>query len=75
MKKPLLLLIALIFLTVSCSSSKKAENDTDNDILPDEDAADEDAADEDGTDDNDEIVNINPCEQNPCENFANVDGT
>ena len=38
MKKLLLLLITMIFLTVSCGSSKKAENDAD--ILPDEDAVD-----------------------------------
>ena len=38
MKKLLFLLITLIFLAVSCSGSKKAENDIDTDILPDEDA-------------------------------------
>ena len=52
MKKLLLLLIALTFLTVSCSSSKKTENDTD--LLPDEDEiSDEDAVEPD-EDENDE---------------------
>ncbi len=76
MKKLLLLLIALIFLTVSCSSSKKAENN-DNAVLPDEDAEndadilpDEDA----DSDDGDEIEDIDPCNPNPCENLANSDG-
>ena len=41
MKKLLLLLITLIFLAVSCSGSKKAENN-DNAVLPDEDMTDVD---------------------------------
>ena len=76
MKKLLLLLIALIFLTVSCSSSKKAENDVD--ILPDEDAVDEDTnimPDEDSADEDIEFVVFGSCEPNPCENLANSDGT
>ena len=86
MKKLLLLLIALIFLVISCGGSKKA------DVLPDEDATDADGieedadlddevnVDEDETDDEepdedeDEIEDIDPCEQNPCENLANSDG-
>ncbi len=60
MKKLLLFLIALIFLAVSCSSSKKAEND-DNAVLPDEDAAE-----------NDE--DVIPDEENPCRQFANSTG-
>ena len=66
MKKLLLLLTSLIFLAVSCSSSKKAENDTDNDILPDEDAADVDEdnlqSDEDVTDVDED--NLQPDEDN-----------
>ncbi|GEM_PF-2118073 len=90
MKKLLLLLITLIFLAVSCSSSKKAENDID--ILPDEDAVDADGleedsdSDEEATDDEDnndelndtdedETEDTDPCEPNPCEDFANTDGT
>ncbi|MBP5406658.1 DUF1566 domain-containing protein [bacterium] len=76
MKKLLLLLIALIFLAVSCSSSKKAEND-DNAVLPDEDAENDGdvTPDEDAdSDDGDEIEDIDPCEPNPCENLANSDG-
>ena len=64
MKKLLLLLIALTFLAVSCSSSKKAENDTD--ILPDEDATDVDEdnlqPDEDVTDVDED--NLQPDEDN-----------
>ena len=44
MKKLIILLILSAFFTVSCSSSKKAENDVD--ILPDEDAVNEDAVDD-----------------------------
>ncbi|MBP5591681.1 DUF1566 domain-containing protein [bacterium] len=75
MKKPLLLLIALIFLTVSCSSSKKAENDTDNDILPDEDAADADGIDEDSdldeeaTDDEDNNDELNDTDEDETEDI------
>ena len=42
MKKILVPILILMFFVISCSSSKKAENDAD--ILPDEDAVDEDAA-------------------------------
>ena len=85
MKKLLLLLITLIFLAVSCSGSKKAENDVD--ILPDEDAVDEDVTDVDETgdsedeeavepDDTDEYEkeDLDPCDQDPCKNLANSDG-
>ena len=47
MKKTIIFLILLAFLAVSCSSSKKAENDADTDILPDEDATDADGIEED----------------------------
>ena len=59
-----------IFLAVSCSSSKKTENNTDSDILPDEDAiSDEDEDDEEAVEpDEDEIENTDPCDPNPCEN-------
>lgn len=84
MKKLLLLFIALIFLAVSCSSSKKAGNDAD--ILPDEDAIDidvtdddeeepEETDDDDNAPDDDKIAETNPCDPNPCEDFANTDGT
>ena len=86
MKKLLLLLIALTFLTVSCSSSKKeAENDAD--MLPDcdeeEDYDDEDEDDEYELIDEDENYGGNkkgsgwekePETDSPCENFANTDG-
>ena len=84
MKKLLLLLIALIFLAVSCSSSKKAENDADllpdGDEINDEDTNDEDEEaaepDEDETDSDDDVIeDTDPCEPNPCEDFANTDGT
>ena len=70
MKKLLLLLIALIFLAVSCSGSKKTEND-DNAILPDEDVSDYDVGSSEEEPDEDNETE----EENPCENFANVDGT
>ena len=76
MKKLIIFLILLAFLAVSCSSSKKAENDAD--ILPDEDAVEPDEyeeADVPNDADDDEIEDIDPCEPDPCENFANVDGT
>lgn len=58
MKKLLLLLTALIFLAVSCSGSKKAENDAD--LIPDEDEInDENAAEPDEYED--EIDDGNPC--------------
>ena len=41
MKKLIIFLILAMFFVISCSSSKKAENDADIDILPDEDAVDE----------------------------------
>lgn len=86
MKKLLLLLIALTFLTVSCSSSKKeAENDAD--MLPDcdeeEDYDDEDEDDEYELIDEDENYGGNnkgsgweqePEKDSPCENFAHTDG-
>ncbi|MBP5405642.1 DUF1566 domain-containing protein [bacterium] len=80
MKKLLLLLIALMFLAVSCSSSKKTENDADTDILPDENAADLD----ENEDDNDEELNntdedeneyVNPCDKIDCGQFAHASGT
>ena len=88
MKKLLLFLITLIFLAVSCHSSKKAENDTDNNILPDEDIPDYNEEKNDGEkeeDDDDEYVLIDDEEEyedwqpepetdSPCENFANTDG-
>lgn len=85
MKKLLLFLISLIFLAVSCGGSKKTENVTDNDILPDEDAADFDGTEENNdeeTEDEEEYAEEDAgaaesihCDANPCENFANVDGT
>lgn len=45
MKKSIIFLMLTIFLVVSCSSSKKAENDAD--LMPDEDAVDEDVTDVD----------------------------
>ena len=89
MKKLLLFLITLTFLAVSCSGSKKAENDAD--LLPDKDAADVDVIDEDA--DLDDEVNVdedetddeepdedtdydedNPCNPNPCEETEHSDG-
>ena len=69
MKKLLLLLIALIFLAVSCSSSKKAEND-DNAVLPDEDITDIDENDEDA----ESSGNDEDAAENPCEKMANSTG-
>ena len=85
MKKLIIFLILSAFLAVSCSSSKKAENDAD--ILPDEDViSDEDASDvdkndedeeaiehyEDKTDtDEDELEDIDPCDPNPCVGIEN----
>ncbi|MBP5591221.1 DUF1566 domain-containing protein [bacterium] len=78
MKKLLLLLITLIFLAVSCSSSKKAENDAD--ILPDEDEIndedavepdeDEEADDEKENDEDEEEID----DGNPCNLIENSDG-
>jgi len=76
MKKLLLLLITLIFLAVSCHSSKKAENDAD--ILPDEDeeaTTDDDVTDADEIGDEDEdFVLLNPCLNNPCDKIENSNG-
>ena len=73
MKKLLLLFITLIFVAVSCSSSKKAENDAD--ILPDDEATDdEDNNDELNDTDEDETEDIDPCEPNPCEGIKNSTG-
>ena len=85
MKKILVPILILMFFVISCSSSKKAENDAD--ILPDEDViSDEDASDvdkndedeeaiehdEDKTDkDEDEIENIDLCAPNPCVGIEN----
>ena len=78
MKKILVPILILMFFAVSCSSSKKTENN-DTDILPDEDATDADENDEDEEAvepdedaDNDESIH---CDTNPCKNLANVDGT
>ena len=86
-KKLILLLITLIFLTVSCSGSKKAENDVD--ILPDEEAVDIDVIDEESDldeeaathddenndelndTDEDEPEDIDPCDPNPCLGIQN----
>ena len=85
MKKLLLFLIALIFLAVSCSSSKKAENDAD--LMPDEDGInDEDAVDQDEYEeavkpdkeqddtDGEETENIDSCDPNPCFKIENSNG-
>ena len=84
MKRLIIFLILATFFAVSCSSSKKAENN-DTDILQDEDEisgedADEDIAEADeeekeDDDDRDGSANQNQCEQNPCGNFANTDGS
>ena len=78
MKKLYLFVITLIFVAVSCGSSKKAENDADNNnILPDEDGSDEEAGvdeAEGGEDEEDESV-VNLCDPDPCANFANTDGS
>lgn len=75
MKKLLLLFTALIFLAVSCSGSKKSEND-DNAVMPDEDASDVEGIDEDPDSDEDEngTEDIDPCEPNPCEGIKNSTG-
>ena len=67
--KKLLLLIALIFLAVSCGNSKKAEND-DNAVLPDEDITDIDENDEDA----ESSGNDADVDENPCEKMANSTG-
>ncbi|MBP5434979.1 DUF1566 domain-containing protein [bacterium] len=79
MKKLILLLIALIFLAVSCGGSKNTETDADTDILPDEDAPDDDkdepgeTGDKDDSPDEDATATATPCDQ--CKDFANTDGT
>ena len=79
MKKLSLFVITLIFVAVSCGSSKKAENDADNNnILPDEDVSDEDAGvdeAEGGEDEEDESIVVNLCDPDPCADFANTDGS
>ncbi len=85
MKKIIIFLILAMVFAVSCSSSKKSENDAD--ILPDEDGInDEDAdlddevnVDEDKTDDEepDEDADYdedNPCNPNPCEGLERTTG-
>ena len=67
MKKLLLLLITLIFFAVSCSGSKKAENDAD--ILPDEDEIN----DEDGVESDDDEKEGGDGD-NSCSRFANSSG-
>ena len=77
-KKLIIFLILLAFLAVSCSSSKKAENDIDTDILPDDDTAitDEDTAEEEEEDNYDDDEDTDETgDSSPCENFANTDGT
>ena len=80
MKKLIISILILIFFVISCSSSKKADNDTD--ILPDEYVADVDGTEENDDEaeekeekedaDADESIH---CDTNPCKNLANVDGT
>ena len=53
-----------MFFVISCSSSKKTENDTD--LLPDEDVNDEAAV----ASDEDDVLD----EDNPCEKMANSNG-
>lgn len=81
MKKSIIFLMLTIFLVVSCSSSKKAENDAD--ILPDEDGINDDDADlddEDETDyeepdeDEDATEDTDPCDPNPCFKIENSNG-
>ena len=74
MKKFIFLLIALIFLAVSCGGSKKAENDTD--ILPDDDTAttDEDETDYEEQDEDADYVEDNPCKPNPCKDVKHSTG-
>ena len=84
MKKFLVLILILMFFVISCSSSKKAENDADllpdGDEINDEDTNDEDEEaaepDEDETDSDDDVIeDMDPCDPNPCGEFANTDGT
>lgn len=77
MKKILLLLTVLIFLVISCGSSKKTENDTG--ILPDEDAVEEDdeeeLEDESGESPDKDLTPGNVvCDPNPCEKIPNSTG-
>ncbi len=81
MKKLILFLIALIFLVVSCSGSKKAENDAD--LMPDEDGInDEDAvepdeyeeADDEEENDEDDENEDKIDEGNPCSFIMNSNG-
>lgn len=75
MKKLILLFTALVFLAVSCSGSKKAENDIDTDILPYEDAADADGIDEDSdldeeaTDDDENNDELNDTDEDETEDI------
>lgn len=81
MKKLILVLVATLFLIVSCGT-KKAGNDAD--ILPDEDSADEDSSEEEYVIVDDEEEEEEPKKGDewepepetgsPCENFANTDG-
>ena len=64
MKKFIVFILILTFFVISCSSSKKTENDTD--LLPDEDVNDEAAV----ASDEDDVLD----EDNPCEKMANSNG-
>ena len=64
MKKFIVFILILMFFVISCSSSKKTENDTD--LLPDEDVNDEAAV----ASDEDDVLD----EDNPCEKMANSNG-
>ena len=83
MKKILASILILMFFVISCSSSKKAENDADllpdGDEINDEDTNDEDEEaaepDEDETDSDDDVIeDMDPCDPNPCEGKENTTG-
>ena len=75
MKKILVPILILMFSIVSCSSSKKIENDTD--LLPDEDTTNTDTVDNVDEDDElndadkDAIEDMDPCDPNPCVGIEN----
>ena len=69
MKKLVIFLILAMFFVISCSGSKKAENDDDA-VLPDEDITDIDENDEDA----ESSGNDADVDENPCEKMANSTG-
>ena len=73
MKKILVPILILMFFVISCSSSKKTENN-DVDILPDEDVTDADENDEDEEAVEPDEDETETDDSNPCDLIENSDG-